>query len=281
MTLQQAIIWGRQQLSQSEDAGADVSALLCFVLDKEKAYLLTWPERELTQAQQQQYKDCIAERQKGRPVAYITGRREFWSLMLEVNDSTLIPRPDTETLVEVALSLKLPDNARVLDLGTGTGAVALALKSERPGWQVVACDHNEEAVALARRNSLALGLEVDVLFSNWLQSVPKSPKFDLILSNPPYIEAADPHLATGDVRFEPHTALIAENNGLADIETIIKQAKSHLVDQGWLLLEQGWQQADRVIDLLFKTGYKKVNRWQDYARVERVTGGKKASAERD
>lgn len=281
MTLQQAIIWGRQQLSQSEDVNADVSALLCHVLEKDKAYLLTWPEKRLTEEQQQLYQDCIVARKQGQPVAHIMGRREFWSLMLEVNDSTLIPRPDTETLVQVALSLELPDNARVLDLGTGTGAIALALKSERPGWQVMACDNNEQAVELARRNSQALGLDVEILCSSWFQSVPKSPKFDLILSNPPYIDAADPHLVLGDVRFEPHSALIAENKGLADIETIIKEAKDYLADQGWLLLEQGWQQADSVVELLFKSGYKKVNRWQDYARVERVTGGTKARAERE
>lgn len=281
MTLQQAIKWGREQLKQSEDAAADVSALLCFVLDKEKTYLMTWPEKQLTQEQQRHYEECTLARQKGKPVAHITGRREFWSLMLEVNDSTLIPRPDTETLVEAALSLELPENARVLDLGTGTGAVALALKSERPGWQVWACDKSGDAVELARRNSQALGLNVEILCSNWFQSVPKSLKFDLILSNPPYIDAGDPHLSMGDVRFEPQTALIAENNGLADIETIIKEANNHLADQGWLLLEQGWQQADSVAELLFKSGYKKVNRWQDYARVDRVTGGEKARAGRD
>jgi len=281
MTLQQAIKWGREQLKQSEDAAADVSALLCFVLNKEKTYLMTWPERLLTEQQQRRYQECILARQEGRPVAHIIGCREFWSLMLEVNDSTLIPRPDTETLVEVALSLDLPANARVLDLGTGTGAVALALKSERPGWKVLACDKSTEAVDLARQNSRTLGLDVEILYSDWFQSVPDSPKFDLILSNPPYIDANDPHLGMGDVRFEPHTALIAENSGLADIETIIKEAKNHLADQGWLLLEQGWKQADSVAELLFKSGYKKVNRWQDYARVERVTGGKKARAGRD
>ncbi|MGM0905790.1 MAG: peptide chain release factor N(5)-glutamine methyltransferase [Pseudomonadota bacterium] len=281
MTLQQAIIWGREQLSQSEDAVADVSALLCYVLNKEKAYLLTWPEKELTAEQLEHYRNVIAARQNGRPVAHITGRREFWSLMLEVNDSTLIPRPDTEILVEAALSLELPENARVLDLGTGTGAVALALKSERPGWQVMACDSNESAVELARRNSKKLGLDVDILCSDWFQSVPKSLNFDLVLSNPPYIDANDPHLGLGDVRFEPHTALVAENSGLADIETIIKQANERLVEHGWLLLEQGWQQADSVVELLLKNGYKMINRWQDYARVERVTGGKKARAERE
>ncbi|MCK7458259.1 peptide chain release factor N(5)-glutamine methyltransferase [Idiomarina aminovorans] len=281
MTLQQALIWGRQQLGQSEDAHVDVFVLLCHVLDKDKAYLLTWPEKQLNERQQKQYQNCIAARKQGQPVAHITGHREFWSLMLEVNDSTLIPRPDTETLVEVALNLELPEKARVLDLGTGTGAIALALKSERPGWQVLACDNNEEAVELARRNSETLGLDVEILCSSWFDSVPETPLFDLIISNPPYIDAADPHLVSGDVRFEPHSALVAENNGLADIETIIKEARNHLVDQGWLLLEQGWQQADSVLELLFKSGYKKVNHWQDYASVERVTGGTKARAERD
>lgn len=281
MTLQDALRWGRLQLSPSDDAAVDASVLLCFVLKKETAYLLTWPENQLTSEQEKNYQRLIQQRKTGCPVAHITGQREFWSLPLEVNDSTLIPRPDTETLVEAALSLPLPDNAKVLDLGTGTGAIALALKSERPDWSIAACDSSDSAVALARRNSQALGLDIHVLLSHWFQSIPTSFTFDLIVSNPPYIDASDPHLNQGDVRFEPRSALIAEKSGFADIETIISEANAYLNEQGWLLLEQGWQQADTVAALLFSKGYKKVNRWQDYARVERVTGGMKVKADRE
>jgi release factor glutamine methyltransferase len=281
MTIEEALQWARQQLAHNEDVRADVFALLSFVLDKNKTYLMTWPERVLTDEQLERFEVVVHERGNGKPIAYITGRKEFWSLELETNESTLIPRGDTETLVETALSLDLPDNARVLDLGTGTGAIALALKSERPNWQVCGCDKNGAAVALAVRNATRNNLDIEFFQSDWFSHVPVGKPFDLIVSNPPYIEEADPHLRQGDVRFEPLSALVATGDGLDDIKNIITRSTSYLADGGWLLLEQGWQQADSVIELLTKSGYKKVNRWQDYASVERVSGGQYVTAERD
>ena len=281
MTIEEAQQWARQQLAHSDDVRADVFALLSFVLDKNKTYIMTWPEKALTEAQWERFQVLVSERVEGKPVAYITGRKEFWSLELETNESTLIPRGDTETLVEAALGLNLPENARVLDLGTGTGAIALALKSETPNWQVFGCDKNRDAVALAARNARRNSLDVEFFQSDWFSKVPTDKPFDLIVSNPPYIEEADPHLSQGDVRFEPLSALVAKGDGLDDIKNIVVSATSYLVNGGWLLLEQGWQQADSVIELLTKNGYKKVNRWQDYASVERVSGGQYVTAERD
>lgn len=281
MTIEEAQQWARQQLAHSDDVRADVFALLSFVLDKNKTYIMTWPEKALTEVQWERFQALVSERVKGKPVAYITGRKEFWSLELETNESTLIPRGDTETLVEAALGLNLPENARVLDLGTGTGAIALALKSEKPNWQVFGCDKNGDAVALASRNATRNNLDAEFFQSDWFSNVPKGRPFDLIVSNPPYIEEADPHLVQGDVRFEPLSALVAKGDGLDDIKNIVVSATSYLVNGGWLLLEQGWQQADSVIELLTKNGYKKVNRWQDYASVERVSGGQYVTAERD
>lgn len=281
MTIEEAQQWARQQLAHSDDVRADVFALLSFVLDKNKTYIMTWPEKALTEAQWERFQALVSERVEGKPIAYITGRKEFWSLELETNESTLIPRGDTETLVEAALGLNLPEKARVLDLGTGTGAIALALKSEKPNWQVFGCDKNGDAVALAARNARRNDLDVEFFQSDWFSNVPTDKPFDLIVSNPPYIEEADPHLVQGDVRFEPLSALVAKGNGLDDIKNIVVSATSYLVNGGWLLLEQGWQQADSVIELLTKNGYKKVNRWQDYASVERVSGGQYVTAERD
>lgn len=281
MTIEEAQHWARQQLAHSDDVRADVFALLSFVLDKNKTYIMTWPEKALTEVQWERFQALVSERVKGKPIAYITGRKEFWSLELETNESTLIPRGDTETLVEAALSLNLPENARVLDLGTGTGAIALALKSEKPNWQVLGCDKNGDAVALASRNATRNSLDVEFFQSDWFSNVSTDKPFDLIVSNPPYIEEADPHLSQGDVRFEPLSALVANGDGLDDIKNIVVGASSYLVNGGWLLLEQGWQQADSVIELLTKNGYKKVNRWQDYASVERVSGGQYVTAERD
>lgn len=205
-------------------------------------------------------------------MAYLIGQREFWSLPLQVNNSTLIPRPDTEVLVETALQLSLPPAARVLDLGTGTGAIALALKSSQPQWQVTAVDRERAAVTLAQHNANSLKLAVAVIQSDWFAALPEQ-QFDLIVSNPPYIDGDDPHLQQGDVRFEPTTALVAAQQGLADLFHIIDTAPLFLAPAGWLVLEHGWQQGAAVRSQLTRQGYQQVTTVCDYANLERVTIG--------
>lgn len=251
----------------------DVEILLCHCLDKTRTWLYTWPETEVSGETLQHFERLLQRRYQGEPVAYLTGRREFWSLDLAVAPSTLIPRPETETLVEWALELTLPDNAAVLDLGTGTGAIALALAREKPGWRVNGLDVSADAVQLARDNALANGLErVEFAQSNWFSSVAGA-AFNLLVSNPPYVEEGDPHLLQGDVRFEPVSALVAADSGLADLEHIVKLAPDYLDDQGWLLLEHGFEQGLAVRALLTQRGFTAVSTRKDLAGQARITGG--------
>lgn len=263
----------QQRLFDSETPRLDAEVLLAHVLQQTRSYLHTWPERELSQAQVATYDRLITARANGQPVAHLLGEREFWSLPLQVNASTLIPRPDTEILVETCLHLAIGASASVLDLGTGTGAIALALKSERPQWRVIAVDNAADAVALARLNAERLALEVQIKQSDWFAQLPQQ-KFDLIVSNPPYIAADDPHLQQGDVRFEPHSALVAAATGFADLETIIDQAPDYLSKGGWLVLEHGWQQAERCRELFIARGFHAVESRRDYANLDRITLGR-------
>ncbi len=263
-----------QRFSDSDSAALDADCLLCAVLSCTRTYLRTWPEQELTPEQVEQAEQLAVRREQGEPVAYILGVREFWSLPLQVSPATLIPRPDTEALVEWALTL-LSDKGqgqKALDLGTGTGAIALALKSEMPALSMWALEREPAALDLARRNAARLGFQVNFLASNWFAALNER-NFQLIVSNPPYIDVADPHLSQGDVRFEPHTALVAEENGLADIRQIIEQAPDYLAPGGWLLLEHGWQQAEAVRELLLARGFHAVITRQDLGGQERVSGG--------
>ena len=251
----------------------DAEILLCHCLGKTRSWLYAWPESVLTADQLASFEALLSRRRDGEPVAYLTGRREFWSLDLKVDNSTLIPRPETETLVEWALSLSLPADARVLDLGTGTGAIALALASERPGWRLSGLDISAEAVALATANARENGLErVSFTASNWFAAV-SGQQFHLLVSNPPYIEANDPHLRQGDVRFEPATALVSGEDGLADIRQLIASAPGYLVDGGWLLLEHGYDQGAAVGALLQGRGFSEVASQSDLAGHSRITGG--------
>lgn len=237
---------------------------------------MTWPEHELDAAQQATLAGWLARRLNGEPIAHLIGEREFWSLPLKVSPATLIPRPDTEVLVEQALA-RLPGGpCALLDLGTGTGAIALALKSERPDADVWAVDRMPAAAALARTNSAALGLPIEVRDGSWFAPLSDAPRFAMIVSNPPYIDGTDPHLHEGDVRFEPRSALVAEEQGLADIRLIVTQAPAHLVPGGWLLLEHGWDQGEAVRQLLLQQGYVQVETMRDYGDNERVTLGRLA-----
>ncbi|UZK03025.1 peptide chain release factor N(5)-glutamine methyltransferase [Venatoribacter cucullus] len=256
----------------SDSARLDAELLLAGALQKDRTWLYTWADRELSSAELALAEPLLQRRAAGEPVAYILGWRDFWSLRLQTEPSTLIPRPDTETLIEWALELPLPANSHVLDLGTGTGAIALALASEQPSWQVSGVDQSAAAVALAQRNALANGLpEVSFQASDWFSTV--QGQFDLIVSNPPYIDAADPHLQQGDVRFEPASALVAGQQGLQDLAAIIEQAPVYLRAGGWLLLEHGWQQADAVCTLLQARGFVQVANRRDMGSQPRISGG--------
>lgn len=259
----------------SDSPRLDVELLLGHVLGKTRAHLYTWPEQKLTEDQVKAFNELLTRRLGGEPIAYLTGTQEFWSLSLEVNASTLIPRPETELLVEIALELIGLADARVLDLGTGTGAIALALAKERPGWEVIATDTVPEALALAQRNRRRHGLNnVLVLESNWFQGLPPQ-RFDLIVSNPPYIDPDDPHLQQGDVRFEPRSALVAANRGSAALEAIVSTAPAYLASGGWLLLEHGFAQAETIKVLLQGAGFVDIASRRDIQGHVRGSYGRK------
>ena len=257
--------------SSSDSAKLDAQVLLLDVLQKPRSYLFSWPEQKLTPQQQQLFESYCQRRLTGEPVAHITGTREFWSLPLQVNPTTLIPRPDTETLVEYTLSLPLPVAAKVLDLGTGTGAIALALASEMPLWQITGVDRVADAVALANTNKQRLGFtNVNFVQSDWFSQV-TAQQFDLIVSNPPYIEYDDIHLNQGDVRFEPLSALVADDDGMADIKYIITQARNFLTSNGTLLIEHGFQQSIKVHSFFAEMAYTNILTVKDLANNDRVT----------
>lgn len=257
----------------------DAELLLSHVTGWSRTSFRAWPERELNATGADRFRVLVAQRCEGHPVAHLLGEQEFWSLPLKVNSSTLIPRADTECLVEAALALELPGNAQVLDLGTGTGAIALALASERPGWQISASDAVPAAVELATENASLLGLPVMVRQSNWFAGLPAG-SFDLIVSNPPYIAAEDHHLGEGDVRFEPSSALIAGNDGLDDIRQITAEAPAWLASGGWLMLEHGYQQGAAAQRLFTAAGFTHVETRQDFGRRDRFTIGRKHHAQR-
>ncbi|MDT3412376.1 peptide chain release factor N(5)-glutamine methyltransferase [Kosakonia cowanii] len=270
--------WLREAVSQlqaSESPRRDAEILLGFVTGKARTFILAFGETPLTDEQQQQLAGLLARRVRGEPVAHLIGEREFWSLPLFVSPATLIPRPDTECLVEQALARLPAAPCRILDLGTGTGAIALALASERPDCQVTAVDLIPDAVALAQRNADHLGIRnIEIVQSRWFSAL-EGQQFSLIVSNPPYIDAQDPHLAQGDVRFEPLSALVAADNGLADLHTLIKEAPRYLLPQGWLLLEHGWQQGAAVREIFARYGWQQVETCRDYGDNERLTLGRR------
>ncbi len=265
---------GRCELEgRSETARLDAQLLLADVLQRDRTWLYTWPDKPVSGNEAERYRELVMRRAAGEPVAHILGTREFWSLKLAVSPATLIPRPDTELLVELALARGPEGPARVLDLGTGTGAIALALAVERPGWHLLAVDSQPDAVVLARDNARRLGIDnIEIRHSDWFDAV--TGRFQLIVSNPPYIDPTDPHLDQGDVRHEPPAALVAQRHGLADLETIIAAAPDYLEPGGWLLMEHGADQGEAVRGLFDRAGFRAIATETDLAGLERVTLGR-------
>lgn len=269
-----------QLLAQSEQidsatAQLDTELLLAFVLDKPRSFLYAWPDKTLTDAQVAAFMALLERRKQGEPVAYLLGRQGFWTLDLQVAEHTLIPRADTELLVEAALQLADGGSQlQVLDLGTGTGALALALASERPRWVVTGVDRIESAVTLAQHNQQQLQLNnAQFLSSHWFTEL-AGRRYDMIVSNPPYIADNDPHLTQGDVRFEPLSALVSGPDGLDDLRSIIAQAPLYLNNGGWLLLEHGFDQAAAVRALLQQAGFAEVGSQRDLSGHERISLGR-------
>jgi len=265
--------WATAQFANSDSPKLDAEVLLCHLLEKDRSYLFTWNDKPVSEQVWDDFSALVLRRQQGEPVAHILGYREFWSLQLEVSADTLIPRPDTEILVEQALARIPANSCTVLDLGTGTGAIALAIASECPQAQVTAIEYQMAAAELAKRNAKRCQLKLNVLQGSWYKPLAQAQLFDVIVSNPPYIEANDPHLAQGDVRFEPLTALVAEGNGLADLQHIITAGVNHLKDAGWLLVEHGYDQGSAVRELFTQADYQQVMTYQDYGCNDRITVG--------
>tara|TARA_R110002167_G_scaffold65967_1_gene186729 strand:+ start:1118 stop:1984 length:867 start_codon:yes stop_codon:yes gene_type:complete len=264
----------KAQLQAFDSAGIDSRLLMCHVLHCEPVYLMTWPEKELTEAQLCALQQLVAKRKLGHPIAYLIGYRDFWSLRLQVSPATLIPRPETELLVETVLALSLPQQAKVLDLGTGTGAIALALASEKPKWHITGIDKNTDAVALAKQNAQLNKLtQVCFKHSDWFSNIGNE-TFSLIVSNPPYVEDDSVYLQQGDVRFEPTSALTSGPDGLDDIRLIIAKTKAYIAKEGWLAFEHGYQQAPGIQALFTEHSFEQIHSVDDLNGHPRITLGR-------
>ncbi|WP_024298676.1 peptide chain release factor N(5)-glutamine methyltransferase [Methylomicrobium lacus] len=263
-------------LSDSSDSAAlDAEILLCLALDKPRSHLRAWPERKPEADRIKHFQTLLQQRRQGAPVAYLTGRREFWSRDFRVTPDVLIPRPETELLIEISLTLLPQDQpAKIIDLGTGSGIIAITLAKELPQAEVTAADLSLAALEIAKHNAAAHAAEhIRFLHSNWFASAPKE-KFDLVISNPPYIAENDDHLGRGDVRFEPRTALTAPQQGLADIQTIAGDARDYLKTGGHLLIEHGYDQEQAVQSIFRELGYDSVQTYKDLSGQPRATYGR-------
>ena len=263
----------RLQQSGSDSARRDAELLLLHVLQRDAVWLYAHDDDTPAADARAAFEQLLQRRERGEPVAHLLGQRGFWTLDIVVNAHTLIPRPETELLVEFALE-KIPAGSpdSMLDLGTGSGAIALAVKSERPVCAVTAVDASAEALAVARANASRLKLSVELLLGSWCEPVPGR-RFHLILSNPPYVAQDDEHLSQGDVRFEPRSALVSGADGLDDIRQLARVAPAHLLPGGWLALEHGHDQAPRVRAILQAAGFAEVGSRRDLNGHERITFG--------
>ena len=256
-------------------AALDARMLLAATLRVSDVHLIAHSEQALSAAEHERFRALVARRAAGEPLAYITGEREFFSRSFHVTPAVLIPRPETELLVELGLE-RLPAHtkARVLDLGTGSGCIAISIALARGGARVTATDESAEALSVARGNASRLGASnVEFVHGSWFDPLGEQ-RFDLIVSNPPYVAQGDAHLTQGDLRFEPPAALSSGDDGLADLRIIIKSARTHLTAGGWLLFEHGYDQATRCRALLAQAGLDDVQSWRDLAGIERVSGGR-------
>jgi len=267
-TLKQAVT----ELQHFDTAKLDAEVLLSHCLCCDRSYFYAHPEVEIETAQYNQFQDLIKQRAIGRPVAYLVGRKEFWSLEFLVSPDTLIPRPETECLVEMALAkINRDDHYHILDLGTGTGAIAISIAKERQNITIMATDKNEAALIIAKKNASRLDVN-NIFFQQavWFD-FKTDQQFDFILSNPPYIDINDPNLQTGDIRFENRQALIAEDNGLADLKTIIRESVHYLKASGWVMLEHGYEQGEAVRQFFCQYSFQNIETINDYAGHERIT----------
>ena len=273
-TIKQALEKANSLQQISDTWQLDSELLLASAIGKSREYLFTWPERELADAHLVAFQKLCERRSAGEPIAYILGRQSFWDFELKVNPSVLIPRPETELLVETALELledAYPGTANILDLGTGSGAIALALAANNDAWQVTAVDSSAQALAVARENAESLQLtNIEFVQTSWCDGLAAN-YFDLVAANPPYVEAGDRHLLEGSLPFEPISALVAGDGGLADIRTIAEQAPYCMQQGAWLLIEHGFEQKRAVANILAAAGYKNIECVQDLAKLDRLT----------
>ncbi|MDD5214798.1 MAG: peptide chain release factor N(5)-glutamine methyltransferase [Methylococcales bacterium] len=274
-TIQHSLNTATQNLATiSESPRLDAEVLLAFVLGKNRSYLRAWNDKILNEQEILQFESLLSQRQQGVPIAYLTGTREFWSRDFFVSPDVLIPRPDTEILIEHCLEM-IPQDLpfQILDLGTGSGIIAITLACERPNAKIIAVDASESALKVAQKNAAFHNCQnIEFILSDWFSNVPQR-KFDLIVSNPPYICENDEHLTQGDVRFEPKSALVAAENGLRDIFDITKNAKNYLTSNGQLLFEHGYNQAKDVQTILGNLGFVNVQTHHDLAGQPRITAG--------
>ncbi len=280
VTIKHWLIQASAELSGISDSPRlDAELLLCHTIKKTRSHLFAWPEKQLSSDQLQQLSLQLNDRKNGIPVAYLTQQKEFWSLTLQVNADVLVPRPDTETLVQTAinygdaLQAKHPHSLQVLDLGTGSGAIACALAYERSQWSITAVDRSIPAIAVAKRNAENYHLKnIHWVVSDWFEQLNQQ-KFHLIVSNPPYIPENDPHLNSDGTKHEPLCALVAEDNGLADLKVIAINARKHLISGGWLWMEHGFNQSHSVSEILHHLGYHEIQHHHD-GQHQRITGGR-------
>ncbi len=275
LALAQTTLLNNKNNDNHTESKREAEYLLSYSLGWSKTKLIAYPDYYLTPEEFEKFSDILTRRTSGEPMAYIKKSKSFWNIDLEIDNSVLIPRPETELLVEKILNLNLGVHAKILDLGTGSGAIAIALGVNQPNWTIVAIDLSKQALDIAKKNAQKYDLKhIEFYLGSWFNALPlNSVKFDIIVSNPPYIDPASDYLSLGDVQFEPIQALVSKNHGLADLDYIIMHAKKYINQDGWLLVEHGYDQAAAVQAMFLKAGFIKIQTLKDIQGHNRVTYG--------